>query len=214
MSLPQPAEDIWQPIYDRVHVFPEHDELRFFVDPMGAQATLMRHGKPEPLTKTRQHTNLMQSGVLAPGRAFQVHAIGHKLHPSGDAAIERAWRRIADDGYFELRIIDRAYTTLSLSALPLLRGFEYLPALQDTEPVRIEETEETRDGDTLRRRVVTRTGKARRPGFGLEVPVTIDSYQSIQPLMRFVLEPGLAVTTLPPFDVELLLLGYLRRPSV
>jgi hypothetical protein len=204
------AEDLDQPLYDRVH-YPvdgigDLGELAFFLKCWGTSDQLGPEGAD--VVKTRAYTNGDAQSVL-PNKAFQLRGLAHRLYPSTDPIVERAWTELARYGEFQLRIIDKPCLSLPLSALPLLRAFEWRPNYVDAEPVREITVTETRTRGQLQRRTLIRTLRAVDQALVLKMPLVIEPYQTFVPIIRVP-----ALWRVPKaFDVELLLYGILRRPG-
>src|SRR4030042_7003800 len=107
---PESPEDLWQPLYDRVHYAAAGAaQLAFFAVPKGQAATLIVAGAAVANTiKTYRDTNIDNANVV-PTKLFRFEGIslGFCHEDEGEIANPTDRDNIRTGSYFKFRIVDK-----------------------------------------------------------------------------------------------------------
>lgn len=198
MNVASP-EDIWQPQYDRAnYAAAGAATVSFFTVALGASATLLPGNSASAASKVKTYrdTNLQQPGVI-PTKDFLCVGFSVVYIPAQQATTAANTSSIADDkmrlaygGWLTFQLIDKPYLYLPLHLLGGLGGRYFSDAtnVSGVGPVGLNESS---------------------PFWLFELPLLLRAYQTFVVTLTFDNSPALVQT----FDIQFLMLGYLRRPS-
>lgn len=193
---PSHPEDLWQPLYDRVH-YPQAgtSELGFFSSPLGSTVTLITAGAAAAKTKTMRDTN-MQNANVVPTKLFRFEGISMAyIHENPSVATNADDREeLRNGGYLKFRIVDKDILVIPLLAIPELN-----PMLSSST---------TLTASTINNYA---GGGGRVAMYKLPIPIVLNPYESFQVTIHF--DGTIALTTGETIDVLMMLQGYMRRPT-
>jgi hypothetical protein len=188
-------EDLWQPLYDRVH-YPAagSSELSFFSTPRGQSATLIVAGAAGAKVKSYRDTNNENANVI-PTKMFKIvgvslayiHVISGVITDVNDRAAVR------EGSYLEFRIVDKDIIHLPVVAIPELNPIVAVATTATT--------------STMYSSVGG--GGQNVPMYKFPIPITINPYENFTVSMKL---DG-TVTTTSALDVVLILHAFMRRPT-
>jgi len=197
---PNKPEDLYQPLYDRVnYAAAGAAQISFFSTQLGQSTTLIRAGVAAAVVKTKRDTNLDTSGVV-PTKLFQFVGLSIAYIPLQQAVAAANTVSISDDiarikygSWIDFKIIDKPILQLPTHVVP------------EANPV-------TAASTTINASTVYATGiqsASPVPMYKFVIPITLNPFESFQFTMNF---DG-TVTLTQTFDIQVLLHGFMRRPT-
>ena len=200
VSNPNKPEDLYQPLYDRVHYASAGaSQVSFFATQLGQNATLIRAGVAASVVKSKRDTNLDTSGVV-PTKLFQFIGMSIAYIPLQQAVAAANTVSIGDDimrlkygGWVDFKIIDKPILQLPLHLVP------------ESNPVSAMST--TINASTTIGTGVQSASPIAMYKFG--IPITLNPFESFQ----FTLNFDGTVTLTQDFDIQVVLHSFMRRPT-
>lgn len=190
-------EDLWQPLYDRMH-YPATgaSQISFFSVPKGQSTTLIRNGSASTFSKTSRDTNIDTANVI-PTKMFKFVGISLGFcHLTAGAKTNPSDRdEIREGGWFEFKIVDKKILELPLICIPELNPFNVGSLAGSASEATI-------------------LGQAGGGGlnaymYKLAVPITLNPYENFSFIMYFDGPPAIQNAV----DIYVILHGFMRRPT-
>ncbi len=189
-------EDLWQPLYDRVHyAIAGSNQLSFFSIPQGQAATIIRNGSATAGTVKGYLETNMQNANVVPTKLFKFVGITLAfVHGTEGLTTNTADRdKARTGGYLQFRIVDKDILFLPIIALPEANPFVAAATTANN---------------------ATIAGQAGGGGYGvpmykLPIPITLNPYENFTVTLNW---PTLTTIT-TVMDIYVILQGYMRRPT-
>lgn len=189
-------EDLFQPLYDRVHYpIAGINQMSFFSVPQGQTATIIRNAAAVAGTVKGYLETNMQNANVVPTKLFKFVGItlAYVFGTEGLTTNPVDRDKVRTGGYLQFRIVDKDLLFLPLVAIP------------EANPI---------VGVSTTANASTMVAQAGGGGYGvpmykLPIPITLNPYENFSLTLNF---PTLSTTT-TVMDIYVILQGYMRRPT-